>query len=331
MSTPRPGEVTYLSSRYRATRFSGGGTVLVVVFDYWRGDRNGFPESRQWATISELGYDQLSIACTRNDWFLSEDTPNLRRFLEETVSRYEEVVFFGSSMGGFGAMLFSTLADRICLISPQYSIDRRICAFETRWPSEAAGIQETGDVALDVALHGKRHARGILVYDPKYHLDARHAVMIRAAFPCLECFRFPFAGHPAAGTMLASGRYADFSRAMFRGDLTPSLARDLHRRGRRKSALYLTEMAVTIKGRNPHGARKLLYGALELLDGIPSKDRKASLLFRIASNLVDVGDYSKIHRMRWALDNKTTPPAWWRRRIRQSYQLRDRDTAAITA
>lgn len=324
MDTSRPGEIAYLSDWYRVTRFSAGSPTLVVMFDYWRGERKGFPKSARWAAVSQLGFDQISISCARNDWFISEDTENLRLFLAGAVSRYEETVFFGSSMGGFGALLFSGLADRICLVSPQYSIDRRICAFESRWSSEAAGIKDF----VDVSREGNRRTRGCLIYDPRYTLDARHAEMIGAAFPNLDRFCFPFAGHPATDTVRASGLSSNFTRAMIAGELTPSYARRLHRQGRRRSALYLTELAVRIKARSPHGARKLLHQALDVIDNAMPSEKKAPLLFRIASNLVDVGDYSRIHSMRWALNNKSSPPAWWRRRIRQSYQLRDQEAEA---
>jgi len=74
---------------------------------------------REWDR--PFNFDVLLLCDTRMRWYL-EDRDQLERDIEHITKPYERVMMVGSSMGGFGALLYAHLADKVVAFSPQVSI-----------------------------------------------------------------------------------------------------------------------------------------------------------------------------------------------------------------
>ncbi len=129
----------YSSDRVRATALFGTEPRLVVSFT-----GIGKPETRQQqeefvATSRMDGRNHvLFIADTLRSWY---NTPGIYEEILDVVESYrrahriEEVVTFGNSMGGYGAIIFAgALGATSCLaLSAQYSADPKVVPEEKRW------------------------------------------------------------------------------------------------------------------------------------------------------------------------------------------------------
>lgn len=149
---------------------------VLVTFPFVSPD-HGFsePAYAQRFAMSH-GLTSLHLRAARNDWFQSDSFPALAAAMRAAIPENARVVTYGSSMGGFGALLFSEAlrADRVIALAPQYSIDRADVPWETRWRKAAKQI---GGFRHRLADHMRTEGDKIVLYDP-LSSDARHVDMI---------------------------------------------------------------------------------------------------------------------------------------------------------
>jgi len=55
----------------------------------------------------DAGYSRLFVRDTTNQWYNTEDYSNAVLRIRERCSMFEDVIFIGSSMGGYGALKFA--------------------------------------------------------------------------------------------------------------------------------------------------------------------------------------------------------------------------------
>lgn len=129
----------YSSDRVRATSIPGSEPRLVVSFT-----GVGKPETREqseeFVGTSHMGGRNhvLFVADTLRSWY---NAPGVHEEILDLVESYkrthkiEEVVTFGNSMGGYGAIMFAgALGAKSCLsFSAQYSADPKVVPEEERW------------------------------------------------------------------------------------------------------------------------------------------------------------------------------------------------------
>ena len=129
----------YASEQVRATAIKGSGHRLVVSFT-----GVGKPDTREQAeefvNTSHMGGRNhvLFVADTLRSWYNAPGTYEEILDLVESYKRthkIKEVVTFGNSMGGYGAIIFAgALGAKSCLsLSAQYSADPKIVPEEERW------------------------------------------------------------------------------------------------------------------------------------------------------------------------------------------------------
>lgn len=134
--TPQP---FHSSQRVRATSLQGTTPRLVVSFT-GIGKANKAEQTEEFVATSHMGGQNhvLFIADTLRSWY---NDPGIYEEILDVVERYkrehaiENVVTFGNSMGGYGAVIFAKDLDaNSCLaLSAQYSPDPSVVPEEQRW------------------------------------------------------------------------------------------------------------------------------------------------------------------------------------------------------
>lgn len=297
-------EVIYQSDRYMLTLFNPSSTKLIVTFDHWERGKTGFSEARATKLIFEAGCAELSIRTAQNDWFVSDELEAIFAAASGVARDYEHVVNYGSSMGGFGALLFSraTNAREIYSISPQYSIDRTICGFETRWMAEAASLARHVDPA-DVGNPG---VTGMVVFDPHVELDRLQAEKVLANFGNTTPVKFRFGGHPATRDLRMAKTIGSLGREIVNGAATPKSAITLFRQARRSSGRYWFQLGKATAERRPTVAKACFREVLKLARTTP-----ANIIMRAGARLSKLGDHSGFAAMRALVQATENPPDWW--------------------
>lgn len=171
---------------------SVGSNTTVICFTPWirdipRNEKNnrGFGEG----IFIEKGYNELHILARYNHWYQINDVVD---FLIKYKNHNTHKFFtYGSSMGGFAAIVFAPLVNGRCIaISPQFSISPEVVPFEQRWRQEASSVEFIYNISYN------SHAQGLLVYD-SISDDAKHARLILMLRPSFLTWKKPFLGHPA--------------------------------------------------------------------------------------------------------------------------------------
>lgn len=152
---------------------------LVVTFDNLSNVNDISPEREPWAYkfVRENGCSHFSVMARRKDWYRC---PQLIAHLEKLAGEgvfaaFDEVFFTGTSMGGFAALAFASLAPGATVISfnPQTTLDAALVPWETRF-----GMGRARDWSLpysDCAYEIDEVARAFVLYDPFFGPDRRHA------------------------------------------------------------------------------------------------------------------------------------------------------------
>lgn len=303
-------QLVYATDRFRVALINGGRGRLVITFDHWRKDREGFPPPTPTKLIAECGASELKVQSSRNDWYMAPETAQLIDAVGRTARGYRHVVNYGFSMGGYGALLLSaaTRAREVFLISPQYAIDPAICPFETRW-QEALGQMEAR--FIDPATIGNRNVAGLVIFDPASRLDRLHAARITQAFPGIGTVPFRFGGHPATRILQQAGTVGTMGRLLVQG-ADRGMIRQLHRKSRRCSSQYWLGLANAVAGRWPDLAVGAYLRALAI-GNIGSREA-----FVAAARLCDLGEAAGLPILRRLYAQETDRPGWWLWRLRMA-------------
>lgn len=151
---------------------------LVVTFDNLSNVNDLSPGREPWAYrfVRENGCSHLSVMARRKDWYRC---PQLIAYLEKLsddglFAEFDKVWLTGTSMGGFAALAFSSLAPGATVISfnPQTTLDEALVPWEERF-----GMGRARDWSLphsDAAFEIDDAARVFVLYDPFFPPDRRH-------------------------------------------------------------------------------------------------------------------------------------------------------------
>lgn len=197
-------------------------------------DRPGFGEgfflNRRVPAVHVISRD--------NRWYQEADLPAALDAARVVTARYPRVVSYGSSMGGFAAVRFGAAAgaSTAIAISPQFSIDPREAAFETRWAYHSRRIRFVHDADRFPAVR-----RAYVFYDPR-DPDALHADLIAARCPT-ERVRLPYGGHPVASFLNETGLLSEAVQTICAGSFDALACERTARARRRGSGQYLFTLA----------------------------------------------------------------------------------------
>lgn len=196
--------------------FAKRGSTLVVTFDNMKSREAPAPRYPWgWEFIKDLGHSHLGVSMTRrNDWFRHAQLFDFFDDLHEDgfFAQFRDVVFYGSSMGGYGALSFAQAAPgcRVVTFVPQTSLHPALVPFETRYPRAFERGDWTDMRYADGRVGARLASQVVAVYDPYFPIDRMHVDRIRERN--LEELRCPFAGHKAPRLLKMMGLISRFAK-----------------------------------------------------------------------------------------------------------------------
>lgn len=175
--------------------------TLFVTFSNFRATPSIEDDGFGQRFLHNMGLPALHIVTAGNTWFQSREIFELAKAVQQARAMFPRAVGYGSSMGGFGAMLFSDLLslDTTLAISPQYSIQPHKVQGDSRWAHIATELEFVFD-DMDAAL--SKTAQHTLFYDP-CTADSIHADLYQEKG--VTCFALPHSGHSSAGFLQQVG------------------------------------------------------------------------------------------------------------------------------
>lgn len=151
---------------------------LVVTFDNLSNVNDLSPKREPWAYrfVRDNDASHLSVMARRKDWYRC---PQLIAYLQKLAddglfAEFAQVWLTGTSMGGFAALAFASLAPGATVISfnPQTTLDEALVPWEDRF-----GMGRARDWSLphsDAAYEIDEAGRVFVLYDPFFGPDRRH-------------------------------------------------------------------------------------------------------------------------------------------------------------
>ncbi|MDO7836016.1 tetratricopeptide repeat protein [Sphingobium sp. HBC34] len=229
--------------------------------------------------LIERGYDVLTLKCNINNWFQDVSADVLKSVMGQ-LPAYDEIITYGSSMGGYAAMYFAqTVGARTCIaLSPQFSIDPSIVSFESRWAGDAARIHFTHERLDDMIVHGG--TTYYVLFDP-HTLDKQHAEMMTAACNRVLAIAVPHSGHPSILALQEMELLAGVFDSLAVGQI-PDLGVEAHKH-RRNSPSYFYSLAHSCLDKGKLAtAERLLAHACEISDRADIQLSYSRVLLRCA-------------------------------------------------
>ena len=233
--------------------------VLVVTFDNLDIAMTKRADRRPWGFkfIQDQGWSMLGVLAGGWTWYREPWVWQQFDDLRESgfFQRFERVVFYGASMGGYAAAAFSPAAPGadVVAISPQSTLDKALVPWETRykvaWDRDFTGPY--GDAA-EVSRSARRVS---ILYDPYEPLDAGHVA--RFTHANVTRLRTPLLGHRLGSSLNQMGILSPVILGALSGKLTEAGFYRLLR-ARREFPRYQRELFLRAVDRgHPDLARKL--------------------------------------------------------------------------
>ncbi|NDY89955.1 hypothetical protein [Ideonella livida] len=155
----------------------------------------------------------------RSNWYQFAAMPEVCALIRRRIGA-RPVFTYGSSMGGFGAVLAAGWlnADIALAVSPQVSIARdRVGDFETRWQQEAQALTFLWPDARAMIQPEVRH---VLAFDPTHGADRRHARLLMAQRPqAFHALPVWGGGHPVGPALGVAGALSALVEDIARGQI----------------------------------------------------------------------------------------------------------------
>lgn len=222
--------------RARLTRPRAGGEVLYVTFRQRLEDPGSFSDDPPVRQALVRGMAHLHLQSRWNDWYLNAETQALEAALVALRAGFASARAVGYSMGGYAALRLAAALDlaQALVISPQFTLDRRVIPEDCRYREAATYDSHLGDLAR----HGKPDLRGVTVFDPSHPLDPIHARLIGRTMPGMTPAPCMFGGHPATQGIRAGGGFRMFQALGLESELSAQAVVRLHRQLRATSSRY---------------------------------------------------------------------------------------------
>ena len=235
------------------------GKTLVVTFDNLDIAMTKRVERRPWGFefIESEGWSMLGVMANGWTWFRDGAVTDEFNRLRDSgfFDQFKRVVFYGASMGGYGAAAYSGAAkgSTVFVISPQSTLDKEIVPWEMRykkvWSRDFSG--EYGDASISSQSSENVH----LMYDPYVAPDASHAA--RFTGKNVTHWRCPLLGHRLGSSLQQMGILQEIARKSILGELDQLTFYKLLRK-RHTFPRYQRELANLALDRNrPELARRV--------------------------------------------------------------------------
>jgi pimeloyl-ACP methyl ester carboxylesterase len=232
--------------------FVESGSTLLVTFENLDhvSDRSADRLPWGYGFVTGQGWSMLGLMAHGWTWYREEAVFDFFDELSHTgfFDRFDKVVFYGASMGGYAAATFARSApgSTVIAISPQSTLSREIAPWETRYHRVwRRDFSEQSRYAF--APDGVLSARKVyLFYDPTSPLDAMHAALFRTG--PVERFLCRRMGHRMASLWMGMGVLKPIIVSCVEGELETSSFYRMMRK-RRESTRYERELLEAVQAR----------------------------------------------------------------------------------
>jgi len=250
--------------------FMPGGRVLVVTFEPAAvGKAEAVLDRPVWgqAFLQRRGHAVLGVKRSTTDWYRSPDLHRLFRALQATgwFASFEQVMFYGPSMGGYAALAFAACAPGCTVLAmhPQSTMAPDKVWFDQRFAGERARRWQ-GDL-IDGAEGAALARRVYVCYDPWQIKDRLHAQRL-PAHNRID-LRLPYVGHATAQALQTLGLLGTVVDQALAGTLNAPGFREMARQ-----RVRLADYHVRLAQRGIHVPRRLrvLEQALQIAPADPA-------------------------------------------------------------
>jgi len=177
ISKPRGFYVNF--EKFAAVYVARGNNRLVVAFDNLSAVNDTSLNREAWGDkfYAENGWSSLGIISFDANWYRDDVLFDYLENLRDTgfFAQFKNVVFTGTSMGGYAAAAFCDLApgSTVIAFSPQSTLSKALVPWEKRF--NRGRKQDWSGRYTDAANHTSAAARVYLCYDPYMPGDKSHA------------------------------------------------------------------------------------------------------------------------------------------------------------
>jgi hypothetical protein len=211
----------------------GEGDTLFVSFSPLN-DKQEEPVIWGSPLFTKLNAPAIGFSSLGGDWYPWRDTVSLIPRISHIVARFSHIVVYGSSMGAYAAIKFSSLlnAGTVIALSPQWSItEADIGSFDDRFKTYVSPDLHDG-----MAIRSGDASGSVYVFvDPAHEADVQHIERISNVIAChivpVRCV-----GHNTADFLANSGMSQPFFDAVHKREFDLRTAR-AHPQG--KARVYL--------------------------------------------------------------------------------------------
>ena len=199
----------YREGEHASLLYRARGPRLIVTFCNLASFEHP-PEVRlPWLShvAEEEGWSHLGVMAHRKDWYRNPGTPALLESLAEDrfFLRFDHVLFTGTSMGAFGALVYASVAPGadVLAFSPQSTLNTDLAPFETRYRWPRRKFDWTTPKWLDAADYVGASRRVVVPYDPMLPEDKAHVARLGGG--PVEPLACRFMGHQMPNALKRAG------------------------------------------------------------------------------------------------------------------------------
>lgn len=157
---------------------------------------------------------------SKRNWFRSHFVHDSFDHLRDSgfFDQFDEVLFYGASMGAYGALTYSQCAPvaKVLAIAPQTTLDRRILPDDDRWGWTAR--LDWDDRYADAAEATHLADDTVVLYDPYFDPDVQQVNRLKG--DNIRKLRMPFFGHQLPQALVNMGILKPILSEIFEGRLT---------------------------------------------------------------------------------------------------------------
>jgi hypothetical protein len=219
------------------------GPVLIVTFETVQGIRARGKDAQPYGfdLVADNGYSNLCILAHSDTWFRDA---SLYGYFDRLVDDgffedFDQVVFYGAGMCGYGATAFCVAAPGATVIAlqPQATLDPTVAGWDKRFMGKRRTcFTDRYGFAPDMVEGADR---AFIMYDPEEDMDAMHAALFTR--PHVHPLPCPNMGATLEREFLAMEILTPMIETACTGDFTPADFYELYR-ARRDHGPYLRNL-----------------------------------------------------------------------------------------
>lgn len=227
--------------------------TLVVSFDNLSSARDDAIDRTPWGYgfVAKNGWSQLGVMTFAPDWFRNAELLDYLQNLAKSgfLKRFKTVVMTGTSMGGYGACAFASLAPGCTVIafSPQSTLKKDLVPWEKRF-SSGRRADWSGPFA-DGAQESLAASKVFVLYDQHFPEDVAHAD--RFTGNNVVKLKARYSGHKSALFLRRAGLLSTIVRDTVEGRMSEQRFYEVYRGGR-ALPWYMNAVAARLCDTNRH-------------------------------------------------------------------------------